>query len=232
MRKVTIPVYASKKIELFVEKRKNGFELWAVGIVNGQRVVMDHHLTRDDLEARLEYAWPEDLVWRDTVHSEIPVEKHERTVQMEETIERGVFWDGIDSNLASIRSLDKDKKETAAAKKAILGRWTDGVVTFNIEPNKKLQWSCSDPRHWLNGWWQVKGQSPDWWNLSSWELHFMAGMNTPQVCGTHAGVLHVDDKELHIRGGHLNRIVHVFRRAKDNESLQIGTTNRSEMAAK
>src|SRR5271154_6031360 len=90
MRTVSIPVYTSKKIELFVEKVKGGFELWAVGIVKGQRILIDHHLTRDDLETRLEYARPEDLIWRDTVHSEIPVEKHERTVQMEETIERGV----------------------------------------------------------------------------------------------------------------------------------------------
>ena len=177
MRTVSIPVYTSKKIELFVEKVKGGFELCAVGIVKGQRILIDHHLTRDDLETRLEYAWPEDLVWRDTVHSEIPVEKHERTVQMEETIERGGFWDGIASNLASIHSLDKDRKDTVAARKAILGRWTDGVLTFIIEPNNKLQWSCDDHQHWLN---RRRGPAPDWWNLSSlWELHLMCNMNTP-----------------------------------------------------
>ena len=56
----------------------------------------------------------------------------------------------------------------------------------------------------------------------------MANMNTPKACGTHVKVLHVDEKELRVRGGHLNRIVHVFRRVKDNESVQIGTVNRVE----
>ncbi len=52
------------------------------------------------------------------------------------------------NNFASISFLDGDRKETVAAKKAILGRWTDGVLTFGIEPNNKLQWSCADHQHW------------------------------------------------------------------------------------
>lgn len=213
MRAVTIPVYTSKKLELFVEKLKDGFELWAVGVVKGRRILIDHHLTHDDLETRLEYARPKDLIWRDAAPSEIPAEKHAKAIQMEETIyERRGFWDGVDSNLASVYLLDRDRKEASAAKKMILGRWTDGVVTLSLEPNNKLQWTCVDPQHWLNVWGQNTSQPPDWWNMGSWELGLMANRNTRQACGTHAGVLHVDEKELHIRGGHLNRIVHVFYR--------------------
>jgi hypothetical protein len=230
MRAVSIPVYNNHKIELFVERLKDGFELWCVGVVKGKRILIDHHLTRDDLEARLEYARHEDLIWRDVTRSEIPAEKHERTVQMEETIERKVFWDGIDSNFASIRSLDKDRKDTVAAKKTILGRWTDGVLTFSVEPNNKLQWSCSDHQHWLD---RGRNPAPDWWNFSSlWELHLMANMNTPKACGTHVSVLHVDEKELHIKRGPVYRIVHVFHRVRGNESSPIETTNRGKAALK
>jgi hypothetical protein len=215
MRTVSIPVYTSKKLELFVERVKDGFELWAVGIVKGQRILIDHHLTRDDLETRLEYARPEDLIWRDAERSEIPAEKHTMAIQMEETIyERRGFWDGVTSNLAAIRVLVTDRKEANAAKKAMLGRWTDGVVTLSLEPDHRLQWTCTHSRHWLNVWGQDGKQSPDWWNMSSWELGFLAGKNTPKACGTHSGVVHVDEKEFHIRGGHINRIVHVFQKVQ------------------
>ncbi len=107
----------------------------------------------------------------------------------------GVFWDSMTSQLNSKSFLDKDKKETAAAKKVILGRWTDGVLTFSIEPNNKLQWSCADNQHWLN---RRGDPAPDWWNYSSlWELHLMCNMNTPSACGTHVSVLHIDKQELH-----------------------------------
>lgn len=232
MRAVTIPVYASKKLDLFVERLKDGFELWAVGIVKGQRVLIDHHLTRDDWETKLEYAGPEDLIWRDAAHSEIPAQKHKLAIGGEETIGRRVFGGGVRDDLAAIDFLDKDKKDTAAAKKAILGRWTDGVVTFSLEPNNKLRWTCADLRHWLNVWGITDKQTPSWWDFSSiWELYLMADMDTPQACGTHVGVLHVDENEVHLRGG-VNRIAHVFRRVKDNESVQIRTANRGEVALK
>jgi hypothetical protein len=210
MRTVTITIWNNKKLELFVEKVKDGFELWTVGIVKGQRILLDHHLTHDDLETRLEYTRPEDLIWRDADLSEIPAEKHKMAIEGEESIKRNSFWDSITRNLASKHFLDRDRKAIATARKAILGRWTDGDLTFYLEPNNKMQWFCSDHEHWLN---RRRNPAPDWWDLSSvWELHLMANMNTPQARGTHVSVLHVDEKELHICGGHLNRIVHVFRR--------------------
>src|ERR1700677_2226056 len=190
MRAVTISVYNSKNVELFVERLKDGFELWAVGVVNGQRVLIEHHLTRDDLEEQMEYARLRDLAWRDATRSEIPAAKHRKAVLQEETIIRRVFASGVTSNLAAIDFLDKEKKDITAAKKAILGRWTDGVVAFRLGPDNTLEWSCVDLRHWLNVWGVVNKQTPNWWNLSSkWELHLMADMNTRQVCGTHVGVL-------------------------------------------
>lgn len=212
MRKVTIPVYNHYNIELFVEKLNIGFELWAVGIVGGKRILIDHRLTRDDLETQLEYVQPRDLTWHDATRLEIPNEKHRLAVSQEEPISRGVFSQGVRSNLFAITFLDRDKKDTTAAKKLMLGSWSDGVVTFNLEPKNKLEWSCADLRHWLNVWGAVNKQAPNWWNFSSaWEFHLMADMNTPQVCGTHVGVIHVDEKELRLRGG-VNRIALVFRR--------------------
>jgi len=209
MRTVAIPVYTSKKLELFVEKREEGFELWAVGISKGQRLVIDHSLTRDDLETHLEYAHREDLIWHEAILSEIPAEKHKNAIEREECF--GKFQYGIARIISAIGFIDRDRKDTAAAKKAILGKWSDGILTLNLEPNDKLQWSCLDLRYWLNVWGDK--QLPNWWGLSGvWELHLMANMNTPKACGTHVGVLHVDEKELHIRSGHLNRIVHVFQK--------------------
>jgi hypothetical protein len=212
MRTVTIPVYTNQKLELFVEKLKDCYEFWSVGMVKGHRVVIDHHLTHDDLETRLEYSQPEDLIWHDATPSEIPTDKHKLAIEGEESMERGVFWDGGAVQHFQPGFLTRDRKATAAAKKSILGGWTDGILSFLMEPNNKLQWSCSDGQYWLN---RRQGPAPDWWALSGvWELHFMANMNTPKACGTHVGVFHVDDHELHIHGGHLNRIVHVFRRVQ------------------
>ena len=54
-------------------------------------MVLDHHFTHDDLEARLEYSQPNDLVWREAKRSEIPSEKHQNAIEMEETMARRVF---------------------------------------------------------------------------------------------------------------------------------------------
>ena len=212
MRTVSISVYNSKTLELFVEKLKDHFEFWAVGIVKDRRVVIDHHLTHNDIETRLEYARPEDLIWRDADRLEIPAEKHQNAIEREETMARGVFWDSVDSQINSYAFLDRDKKDTTAARKLLLGQWTDGVLSFGIEPNDKLSWSCADHTHWLNRVAHHIGKPPpNWWSLNSrWALHIM---NTEHSCGTHAGVVHVDEKELHLNvRGKMNRMVYVFQK--------------------
>lgn len=218
MRAVAIPVKNNLTVELFVERLKDGFEIWGVGMSNEGRMVLDHHFTHDDLEARLEYSQPNDLVWREAKRSEIPSEKHQNAIEMEETMARRVFWDyenreqgaynSVTGHLSSISFLTKDKKELAAAKRAILGKWSDGVLTFAVLPNNKLEWFCGDKQHWLNVW--ANGPAPNWWNFAKWEF---ALLNDKRKVGTHITVLRLSADELHVvGGGHLHRLAHVFRK--------------------
>jgi len=71
MRAVTITVHNNQKLEVFVRKLADGFEVFCAGLVRGRRVLIDHHLTRDDLEGHLKYAKPGDLIWRNAARSEI-----------------------------------------------------------------------------------------------------------------------------------------------------------------
>jgi hypothetical protein len=133
---------------------------------------------------------------------------------MEETMTRGVFWDSFDDQLRPCGFLDRDRKDIATARKLVLGRWTDGVLSFNIEAKDKLEWSCSDAKHWLNIVAHHNGKPPpNWWSLNShWRLHIM---NREASCGSSAGVIHIDDKELHLNArGEKNRMVYVFQKVK------------------
>ena len=217
MRSVTIPAYNSKTLEVFLEKRDYGCEVWTVGVAKGERVIIDHFRTRDDLQARLEYAQHEDLIWRDAAPLEMPSQRHKLAIEREESFKRGVFEHGTSGVVNSIRFLDRDRKDTTTAKRAIHGQWADGVLTFSIEPLNKLRWSCADSNHWLNRGSKSGRPAPNWWNLSGlWELHLM---NNDKLCGTHVGIIHVDEKELHFRGGVDDRIALVFRR-QPNTALE------------
>jgi hypothetical protein len=217
MQTVSIPVRNNQNLELFIEKLKDGFEFWAVGAIEGQRVVIDHHLTHDDLPARLEYAQPEDLVWRNAELSEIPLKKHKFAIEREENLARGVFhdyekWDrhSITEHLAAIAFLPKDRKELIAAKKKLLGRWTDSILTFSLEPDNRLQWSCDDKNHPLNVIERRSGHPPDWWNFSKWSFAYM---NATYKTATYIDVIKVNEHELHVSGGgNVHRMAHIFRR--------------------
>lgn len=218
MRSTAIMVYNNRKSEVFVEKRKDGFELWTAGLVKGCSMLLDHHLTHDDLEAHLEYAEPGDLVWRDADSLEIPTDKHRNAVQYEDTIKRGTFLDyegrgpecafrSVADHLGSIGFITPDRRETNAAKKALLGEWTDGVVTVGLRPNNKLEWSCTDRDHRLN--WEFREHAPDWWSFAAWRIGLM---NTERRFGTHVAVLRVSEYELHLSGLQPHRLAHIFRR--------------------
>lgn len=216
MRTVALTVHNVEKLELFVEKRKNGFEVWIVGPWRGYRTVLDHHLTHDNLEAHLEYSSRKDLIWSASVDSEIPLKKHPNAIETETTITQGTYWDyeklnlSVASHLSAIALLSADKKEWQEERKAIIGRWTDGVVVLCIEPGGKLLWSCSDPQHLLNVGERVHGHAPDSWKFAMWEI---AIMNKKHKCGTHVAVLRLDQVELHLLlSAHPYRIAHVFRR--------------------
>lgn len=219
MRTTAIVVQNNQTFEIFVEKHEDHFEIWTVGPVKGRRVLLDHHLTHDDVEAHLEYAKPGDLVWHDATSWQIPKEKIQNAIEYEETIKRGAFLDyedwpeevgrSVTRHLRSISHLTIDRRESMAAKKALIGRWTDGVVTMGLEPNNKLRWSCTDFNHPLNIGERYDGHAPDWWNFGMWELHLM---NDEHKCGTHTGVLRVGKEELHISGKRPHRIAYIFRR--------------------
>jgi hypothetical protein len=210
MRTVSIPISNTQRVEVFVEKREDFFEVWMVGVVKERRMVLDHHLTHDDLEGQLEYARSGDLIWRDADRSQMPAEKHENAGEMEDTIRRGVFWDGgAGGHFDSMAFITKDRKALQAAKRAMPGRWTDGTLTFRLEPEHKLDWSCSDEQYWLN---RRADPAPDWWDFNQWQFPLMSRMGTTDACGIRTEVIHVGDRELHLRGGHPNRMAHVFRR--------------------
>jgi hypothetical protein len=93
MKTTTIAIQNDTRVDLFIEKREDGFELWVVASIRDQRVVLGHHLTHDDVEARLHYAKPSDLAWREAQLSEIPTKKHRGAIDDEDTIKEGTFWD-------------------------------------------------------------------------------------------------------------------------------------------
>ena len=220
MRTFSILVRSNQKFEIFVEKINRGFEIWQVGPIKGHRTVLDHYLTHDDLEAHLEYLHAGDLAWADAARSQIPNEKHLSAIQMEESIKRGTFIDQktewnkpLAYHFASpVNLIPINRKEWNIAKKAMLGRWTDGVATVDFEPDAKLKWSCpTDKPHPFNSGTRGHGYIPDWWSFASWQLHLM---NDEYKIGMRIGVLRVDDHELHVWSeSHPHRLAHIFRRA-------------------
>jgi hypothetical protein len=241
MRTVDILVHGEKRLQIFVGKHKCHFELWVAGPIKGRQILLDHHLTHDDLEARLGYAKTGDLDWRNATQSDIPTEKHENAIEMEKTIKRQTFYDyddpqldkiealarqalglsqcfkthcSVTKHLDSIALLAADKEGINEAKKALLGQWSDGVVTLTIKPGHKLQWSCKDRDHPLNVGERVHEHPPDWWDFNLWELGLM---NDAHKCGTHVGVLRVDERELHLNSSHPHQIAHVLHRDRDIE---------------
>src|SRR5205085_1742994 len=96
MRTVGIPVHNNQTLDVFTRRRGwlyDGFEVWMVGIVKSERVILDHFITQEHLERRLAYARPGDLAWVDTELSALPSQKTRAAQEAEETIKRGKFLD-------------------------------------------------------------------------------------------------------------------------------------------
>ena len=62
----------NQTVEIFQERRKGHFELWVVGQQGNQRVILDHYLTHDDLEAKLRYTKSVLLSWTFASESDLP----------------------------------------------------------------------------------------------------------------------------------------------------------------
>ena len=210
MRTTSINVFNNQQIEVFIEKHEKWFEVWQVGELK-QRVVLDHYLTHDVLEGRLEYAKTGDLIWRDAAREEIPKEKHQNAIEYEKTIKAGKFWDSqnLILHLRARIFLPIDRKAFNAAKKLILGQWTDGNITMSLEPDNKLQWSCLNPSAPSSIGTNISGHAPDCWKFALWQLHLW---NVEHRCGTRASIFHVDEHELHCMSGGPCRIARIFRR--------------------
>lgn len=234
MDKTRISVFNNQFVEGYVAQRPEGYEFWLVGIVDGERTVLDHHLTHDDIVGHLEYSKPKDVTWVGAAESEIPEKKHRHTIEMEETIERRVFWDGNNSerdariaelaktmglpvpetrperavahHFKSMDFLKYDRRELTAAGCWLLGQWTDGVIALTLAEDHKLSWSNTSPEHCLKSAIRTV-KNPDWWGFAKWGLGIMC--THPQV-GTSLGVIRVDEQELHLSSSIPNRIADVL----------------------
>jgi hypothetical protein len=236
LKSVEIIIHDNRRIELFVARHTEGYEVWIVGPFRGRRTILDHRLTHDDLQRYLEYARAGDLVWRNASEAELPHEKHKNALATEKTIKLGRFWDYCDpqysemealarrisglpdapsSSLFSIANhleviawLSEEDGWPPVTVGALLGEWTDGVLTMNFKPGNRLDWLCTDPQHPLDFGRRVQAFPPNWWNIVGWRLHIM---NMEHKSGTNVVILRVDQDQLHVfETGCPNRIARIF----------------------
>lgn len=219
MRTVSITVHNNEKFEIFVKRKKSEFELWNVGPVKGRRRILDHYLTHDDLEAKLEYANSGDLVWRNAKESDLPRGNYFSASKLEAAANARMFLD-FKTNLAqplvyhiasSVNLLPLVRKVFISAQKTIMGCWTDGTARVSIKSGSELAFSYLIERpHPLNSHWRMHGYHPDHWNFKGWQLFLW---NKEHGTAMRIGVIRVDERELHIwNEQHPHRIAHVFRR--------------------
>lgn len=216
MRFIALPVHNNQTLEIFVGprgKRCEGFEVWLVGSIKGQRTVFDHFLTLENVEKQLSYAQNGDLAWQDAKESDIPCRKSEVAQESEDVMARGVFLDEtyLYCYLA-ISQLPIDRKAWNAAQKSIIGRWTDGVATLFFESEAKFEFSCPPsavPSRMLYT--AAHHDQADGWTFSQWRLFLM---NNAQKHGLKIGVWRCDERELHIFSGRSDVLVHRFHRVQ------------------
>jgi len=204
MRTVAIRVHNETHLELFVKRLRSGFEVWKVGPIGGRRVILDHHLTHDDLEARLYYSKRGDLVWGNAGRFDLPLQKHLAAAQMENSVNRRRFIDfetGLKQPLVyhlagTANLIPTERKAFKAAKELIPGCWSDGTAAVSFKPDGQLDLSFSkDKPHQLASHRQIHRCCPDRWNFKGWQL-FLS--NQKYNAGMRVGVIRVDESELHI----------------------------------
>jgi hypothetical protein len=218
MRTVAIIIHNGDSLEIFVKRLKFGFEVWKVGPIKGRRVILDHHLTHDDLEAKLYYSKHGDLAWRNAKRHELPIETHPSVAQAE-SVDGSSFIDFETSlgqplvhHLSSIANLiPVNRKVFNVAKGLMIGRWTDGTATVSLKSEARLALSLSVNRsHPLNLGQQIHGYRPDRWNFKGWQLFLLSKEHD---AGLRIGVIHIDGNELHIwASGSRHKIANVFYR--------------------
>jgi hypothetical protein len=212
MRTTSITVHNSHRLGIFTELKQEGFEIWIVGEIKGERLVLQHVATHDDFERKLTYSEKGDLIWTDANASDIPAKKHIVAAEMEKSISRGSFVDPprIVDHFAVVNLLPLDRKILNSAKKAIIGRWYDDNASFELGRDSRLTVASScEPAHPLNYVMRAHGVKPDSWSFENWQLHIM---NSDRKCGERIGVLRVDSDELHFYSCQSEQLAHVFKR--------------------
>ena len=213
MRRACISVFNNQQIELYNQLRGSvydGFEVWMVGRIAKERTVLMHFTTQANLEGRLCYAKPGDLIWNDVEETEIPSRKSPSAIELEATIARGKH---LDHDLASwcfngILQLKLDRKACNAARRELTGEWSDGIASLIFHPDGHLDLSCPKaPSHPL---YAAVVQQADSWSFGSWRLFLMNG---EAKRGERMTVLHCDEHELHLSGQRTDSLAHVFKRA-------------------
>jgi len=214
MRTTSLSVHNDQILEIFTEPREEHpgqFFVWMVGDIKGQRTVLNHFATQDDYERRLCYIRPGDILWRDADNLDIPSTKNQNAIENEELIEQGVLWD--DPRLWCYfgnQFPPVSRKALNAARKLIVGDWSDGTITLSFRPDSQLHIDFPAPAsHHRFLFTSTNVNHADWWGLGRW---FLFLMNDKQKCGEKIGLWKCDEHELHIYSDQEDVLVHPFHR--------------------
>ena len=224
MRTTKIPFHNDQTLEIFVQPRAENaeeFEMWLIGEAEGRRIILDHLITEDDIEARLGYAQAGDLRWEQSDISAIPDEKTETALEYErECLDRGMLRNinDVSLHLHTWSSLPLNRKTLNRARKCIVGSWSDGIATLILKPQSQVEVLCADASHPLS--WQANFvYSPgeyhpaDWWNFSAWLLLLM---DQTTKRGSKQAVWRCDETELHLPSLEQDIFAHVFHRISED----------------
>ncbi len=200
----------NQTLEIFTEKRSGCFEVWIVGPQEGRRTILNHYLTRDNLQARLRYTKTELPAWLVAQPDSLPELKSAFALKDEESLEVGTFWDSpeLSEHLGAVAALDCNQTTLEAARADLVGYWTDGSSTLSFGPDASFSASLApNPVHpFLRA---VAKSCPDQWLLSeSWQIRVM---NRETRKADRTVVHRVLPAELHL-GGTGNCIAYVFKR--------------------
>ena len=220
MRTTKFPFHNDQTLEIFVRPREKAeleFEMWLVGEAAGRRMILDHLITQDNIEARLGYAQIGDLNWEQGDVRAIPSEKTKVALEYErECLDRGLLRnsDDVSLHLHTWNSLPLHRKTLNQARKRILGSWSDGIATLILKPQSQVELLCADSSHPLS--WQAdfshlsnENRPADWWNFSAWLLFLM---NQTAKAGSKQAVWRCDETELHLPSLKQDIFAHVYHR--------------------
>jgi hypothetical protein len=200
----------NQRVEIFFKAREECFELWVVGPQAGERTILNHYLTRDNLAARLRYTKSMLLTWAPAGPGDLPAAKSEIALKDEETMDSGTFWESEDliDHLGAVAALDREPMELESARRLLEGEWSDGssVLGFGAQGAFRGQIAPTAAQRFLRA---AAKLQPDEWGLSeNWQLRLL---NRGSRKADRTTVHRVTDSELHV-GGTGNCLAFVMKR--------------------